>query len=182
LLARGHGSFAAHMTVHMFAVAVAAPVLAWALPWRPRLLAAPMAVLAACGSELVVVWGWHAPALHAAARGSPVVFVLEQGSFVLAGYLVWASAMTSAGRAAATSLAGAGALLLTSMHMSLLGGLLAVAPQPWYGHGAEFGTALDDQQLGGVIMLAVGAVAYLSGALLLLARALGHAPAWRGER
>ena len=69
--------------------------------------------------------------------------------------------------------AGAGvlALLLTSMHMTLLGALLALAPRPLYAHPASV-AALDEQHLGGAIMLAVGGVSYLAGGLWLSMRIL----------
>jgi putative membrane protein len=60
-------------------------------------------------------------------------------------------------------------LLLTSMHMTLLGALLALSPRPLYPHlhGAAGLTPLADQQLGGAIMLLVGGVSYLLGGLAL---------------
>ena len=175
------GGFAAHMTAHVAAVAVAPPLLVLGRKRRPGFLAAPMAPLAACAVELVIVWGWHVPALHAAARGSLAVFALEQLSFLLAGYGVWASALPSTGGGSGRSpaLSGAGALLVTSMHMTLLGGLLAVSSRSPYEHAAVDGAPWD-QQLGGVIMLAVGGTAYLIGGLALLARALGEDSGWKG--
>lgn len=172
------GTFTAHMAAHVAAVALAAPLLALGLWARPRMLGTPLAALVACAVELVVVWGWHAPWAHAAARAEPVVFVLEQLTFLAAGYAVWASAIPRTDDAAGrgTALAGVGALLMTSMHMSLLGGLLAVSSRPFYhGSGAQ---ALWDQQLGGVLMLAVGGLVYLAGALVLLGRALGRQLSW----
>jgi putative membrane protein len=79
------------------------------------------------------------------------------------------------GRAAA----GVVALLLTSMHMTLLGALLALGSRPLYGHAMahpgwtimhpELGgaTPLDEQHLGGAIMLLVGGISYLAGGLWL---------------
>jgi putative membrane protein len=60
-------------------------------------------------------------------------------------------------------------LLLTSMHMTLLGALLALSPRPLYFHIAGFSglTPLEDQHLGGAIMLLVGGVSYLLGGLWL---------------
>jgi len=172
------GTFASHMTAHVIAVAVAAPLLAVTLNCRPALLGVPMATLMACGVELVVVWGWHVPRLHAAAAHSIVVFAAEQLCFLLAGYAVWASALPAAPRGRQSALPGVGALLITSMHMTLLGGLLAVSSRAWY-HHHEATNALWDQHLGGVIMLAVGGMAYLGGALVLLARALSQRSGWR---
>ena len=68
--------------------------------------------------------------------------------------------------------AGIAALLLTSMHMTLLGALLALTPRALYVHTAhDTGlAALDDQHLGGAIMLLVGGVSYLLGGLWLTVR------------
>lgn len=68
------------------------------------------------------------------------------------------------------------ALFFTSMHMTLLGALIGLAPRPIYGdhlhHAGNGLSALVDQQLGGVIMLAIGGVIYLAGGLILMARVL----------
>jgi putative membrane protein len=166
------GSFAAHMTMHMGVVAVAAPLLALGLAGgrfdpvgrAPRLLAPiPASVV-----ELVVVWAWHAPVLHHAARHSAAGLLLEQGSFLGSGLLVWLSAFGGGLREGRErTAAGVVALLLTSMHMTLLGALLALARRPLYGHGSAWDTiaALEDQHLGGAIMLLVGGISYLAGGL-----------------
>jgi len=124
--------------------------------------------------ELLIVWGWHAPALHHAARSSTSGLVAEQGMFLLSGLLVWLAAFGSEARRSGRR-AGAGviALLLTSMHMTLLGALLGLAPRALYGHGAAGGPSLLDQQhLGGAIMLGVGGLSYLAGGLWLAVRLL----------
>lgn len=151
-------SFAAHMALHMGVVALAAPLLA--LAFAGRELPEALAPLPLSALEAAVVWSWHAPALHHAARHGGGAFAAEQGSFLAAGVLVWASSFAR-GRAGT----GAAALLLTSMHMTLLGALFALAPRPLYGrHG------LEDQWLGGVVMLALGNASYLAGGLYLVAR------------
>lgn len=177
------GPFSAHMAIHMTVVAVAAPLLALALAGSALdpLQGLPVTLLAVPASfvELAVVWGWHAPALHQLARHGGVAFAAEQASFLASALFVWlcAVAPTRSARGAgadfesgSTSGAGLLALLLTSMHMTLLGALLALAPRPLYpGHGM---TALADQQLGGALMLTVGGVVYLIGGLALAARLL----------
>jgi putative membrane protein len=172
--------FTGHMIVHVAVVAIAAPLLAVGLagsrldptPQAP-LLFAP---LLASALEFVVVWGWHAPALHAAARASPAVLAIEQASFLAVGLLVWLAAFgRGRGPARAAWAAGVLALFLTSMHMTLLGALLALSPRPLYGHahGSFAGLApLDDQHLGGAVMLLVGGASYLLGGLVLMARLL----------
>jgi putative membrane protein len=182
------GAFSAHMTMHMGVVAIAAPLVSYGvaggrldpvrkLPW----LFAP---IPASIVELVVVWAWHAPLLHHAARQSPWMMGLEQGSFLLCGLLVWlavlgGSAMERDSRRAT----GVVALLLTSMHMTLLGALLALPPRALYSHAhsahsahAAYGTdalsPLADQHLGGAIMLIVGGISYLAGGLFLMVELL----------
>lgn len=179
----GHG-FTGHMIRHMGVVAIAAPLLALSVAGsrydlserHPLLFAAVPASLV----ELIVVWGWHTPAAHDLARVSAPAYIGEQASFLLSGLWVWLAcfgygAATKAGRTAA----GVVALLLTSIHMTLLGALLAMSVRPLYAahHQAIDGltafSPLDDQQLGGVIMLLIGGAAYLAGGVALAARLLG---------
>jgi putative membrane protein len=174
-------SFAAHMTMHMAVVAVAAPCLALALagtaadPVRaaPRLVAPIQASLI----EFLVVWAWHAPALHHAARHETWALVLEQASFLAAGLLLWIAAC-GGDRVQRRVRAGAGvvALLFTSMHMTLLGALFALASRPLFLHAPDdalTGSSLADQHLGGAIMLLAGGTSYLLGGLWLTAGMLG---------
>lgn len=175
------GSFTAHMMLHMSLIALAAPILALGLARAfPGLIAglSPAVAIAASLVEFVAVWAWHAPALHDTARVDASIFVLEQASFVGAGVLLWTSAIGASGdgRPAARA-AGVVALLVTSMHMTLLGALLLLAPRPLYACAdlcspAAALTPLGDQQLGGVLMLLVGGAAYLAGGLVLLASLL----------
>lgn len=176
-------SFSAHMGLHMGVVAVAAPLLALGIagaafdPVRRAPAFFPPVPLSI--AELAAVWAWHAPALHHAARHSLGGFVAEQGTFLVAGVLVWLSAF-GGGPAQRDERRGAGiaALLLTSMHMTLLGALLGLTPRPLYVHTDACGLSpLADQHLGGAIMLAVGGIAYLAGGVWLtrgLLRPSGH--------
>lgn len=174
-------SFAAHMLAHMGVIALAAPLIAIGLParWRPGPSThAALPVLASL-LELVAVWGWHAPAMRAAAQSSPAVTVAEQATFLAVGLLLWSTSLAAPGERTRAA-TGAAALLLTSVHMTLLGALLALSPRPLYGAGEVtcFGMVLDagqDQQLGGVIMLVVGAAVYLAGGVYLVARLLAEA-------
>ena len=167
-----HG-MSGHMAAHMIAVAIAAPLIAIglqghradpAMRW-PR-LASP---LPAAMIEAVIVWGWHVPALRNLAAHHPAALVVEQASFLGAGLLLWSAVLTPRHRAA-----GVGALLVTSMHMTLLGALIGLAPRTLYmHHGAD---ALADQQLAGVVMLLVGGIAYLLGGLAMLGQLLKIRP------
>lgn len=178
-------SFAAHMVLHVTLVAVVAPLLALAIagthfdptpraPW----LFAPLTALVI---EFFVVWGWHAPAPHLAARLSHEGFVAEQLSFLSAALLVWLSAFGGDPHDRGRAAGGVAALLLTSMHMTLLGALFLFAPRllcaaPTEVEGLVRLTPLQDQQVGGTLMLAVGGLSYLAGGLFL-ARRLLAAPA-----
>jgi putative membrane protein len=169
----GH-SFSAHMSVHMAVVAVAAPLLAIGIAesrWDPvRRSPVLFSAIIASLVELAIVWVWHTPLLHAAARQNVLVLAAEQSSFLLSGLFLWISAFGGDPQLRrARGATGIAALLLTVMHMTLLGALLALAPRPLYEHAHAHGglSALDDQHLGGAIMLVVGGVSYLAGGLWL---------------
>ncbi len=163
--------FVGHMLMHVMVVAVAAPLLAIGLAGsrldfssRAPVLFSP---ILASVIELFVVWAWHMPALHHAARSSQAAQLAEQVSYLVVGLLVWLSAFGGARHHRA--LAGIAGLLLTSMHMTLLGVLLTMSSRPLFEHaGLSSMTALEDQQFGGVIMLIFGGTAYLIGGLYLL--------------
>lgn len=170
-------SFTVHMAVHLAVVAVAAPLIALGIGERAERLSVlrqPSTALAASVLEFAIVWAWHVPALHAAARAYDIYLVLEQGGFLFAGLLLWSSAL-ALGRDSCRPSRAAGilALLLTAMHMTLLGTLLALAPRPLYPAlclgSAPLGlSAMEDQQLGGVLMLIVSGSVYLLGGLVSL--------------
>ena len=167
-----------HMAGHMIAVAIAAPFLAYGIAgtrvdpaqrWPNVVTPLGMSLL-----ELVVVWLWHLPALRMRADLQTGALLLEQASFLVAGLLLWSAVLgTRGGGASDRRAAGVAALLLTSMHMTLLGALIGLAPRPLYPmmamhpgiHGLN---PLEDQQLGGVVMLPVGAASYFLGGLAML--------------
>ena len=161
-LAAWIGAFEAHMLRHALLVAVVPPLL---VPILPSRLAPP--VLPAALLDFAVAWGWHLPGAHLAAALSPIWRALEQGSFLFAGLAVWWSA------AAARPLAGTGGLLVTSIHMTMLGAAITLAPRVLYPY-----CDLVAQQRGAILMLAVVTPAYLLGGLALARRALAtDAPA-----
>ena len=175
LLSAWRGSFAAHMLAHMGVVAIAAPLIAIGVSGKVRPGTASLPLLASL-VELVVVWTWHAPAARLWAENSVFATVLEQATFLAAGLFLWLTSIGPPGNPARDA-AGAFALLLTSVHMTLLGALLALATRPLYGVGDVtcFGLVLgagEDQALGGVIMLMTGAAVYLAGGVFLLSRLL----------
>jgi len=177
------GDFTAHMVAHVTVMALAAPLLAIAVagsgadptrrwPW----LAAPIAAMVA---ELVVVWGWHVPRLHDTARADGALLVAEQASFLLVGLLLWLSVLGGGERdARPRRAAGVAALLMTSMHMTLLGVLITLSPRALY----LCVTGLGDQQVAGMVMLFGGATSYLAGGLWLVHRLLQGPQGGEGVR
>lgn len=157
--------FPHHMLRHMGVVAVATPLLVLGFPR----LTAPFALSPLVGAvvEFIVVWGWHLPGLHGFADRGGLGLVAEQASFLIAGLLVWAGALRGGSR-----LAGAGGLLLTSMHMTLLGALILLARRDLYAAICGRAPDLDAQQFGGLLMLGIGTPVYLIAGLALVARAL----------
>lgn len=175
LPAMSRRAFSPHMILHLGVAVVAAPMIAIGLARvrpgveleRPLLLA-----LAASAVEMIVVWGWHVPALHEAAALDDRFFVAQQGSFLLAGIFLWQ--VSFSGRSQAACGIGMLAMLLTFMHMAMLGVLLSLAPQLLYAPelclGAFGFDRLDDQRFGGALMAVGGGLPYLLGGMLLAYR------------
>ena len=150
------GGFEASMARHALLVAVVPALIAPALPAR----GAPPPLLAA-GVEFAVAWGWHLPSAHMAAMTSPALAVAQQASFLLAGLGLWWSACV------AQPLGGTAALLLTSVHMTMLGAAILLSPRVLYPPND-----VEAQAMGAMIMLAIVTPAYLLGGLILARRAL----------
>lgn len=165
-------SMTAHMALHVAVVAAVPALLAPRLPLRPS----AGAILAVAAADMALVWGWHLPAAHLWASLSATGFAFQQLSFLGVGLLLWAAA-EAAGR-----MGGAALLLVTAMHMTLLGLLILLAPRilyPGVCGGGPFGLApLADQQTGGLVMALVAPALYGAAALARLAPALreDHAP------
>jgi putative membrane protein len=183
LLGAWRESFAAHMVAHMGVIAIAAPLIAIGLPgkFRPgRAMPAALPLIASL-VELVAVWSWHAPAFRQAAETSVTVTIAEQATFLFAGLFLWSTSIGVAGQRNHAA-SGAAALLLTSIHMTLLGALLSLSQRSLFGEGQVtcFGVVLDgeqDQQIGGIVMLLIGAIVYLAGGMYLVAKILTNPPA-----
>ena len=176
-------SFSAHMLMHLGVLAIAAPLLALGLPnlGQGRQLS-PAAPLFASVMEFIVVSMWHVPAAHDAARTDGFILAFEQTSFLVAGLLLWSSALHDPRKRQANSRAVAAsgmlALLLTSMHMTLLGALIALAPRQLFRCEpvAPGFPPISDQQVGGALMLAATGTVYLVAGLMQLRRLLDTLP------
>jgi len=167
LCALSSALFAARTVHHVLLVAVAAPVIARALPNRQT---GPLAL--ATAAQAVVFWAWHAPAAYGWALSSDTAYWLMQLSLLGTAAWFWA------GVRRASALAAVAALLLAMVAMGLLGALLTFAGEavyaPHFLTTAAWGlTPLQDQQAAGLIMWAPAAAVYLAAALMALGRWIG---------
>jgi cytochrome c oxidase assembly factor CtaG len=186
-------SFALHMTQHELLMVVAAPLLVlgrplrawtWALPELARAVrGAAVAVpglrsawrtvsapATAWGVHALALWLWHLPVVFVAAAASPALHVLQHTSFFASALLFWASVFP--GRARAREALPVASLFTTMLHTGALGALLTFAPSPWYGTTGDplLGlSAIEDQQLGGLVMWLPGSIPYLAATLAIVA-------------
>jgi putative membrane protein len=206
----GDTLLSAHMAQHALLV-TAAPLLlllgkpgvvfAWGLPARYRKrflhsrawrafagfsgpLSRPLPSAFLHGRAL---WGWHAPGAFDAALASYGVHILEHACFFVTALLFWKAILDARPRRRAA--AALGAAFATLMHGGLLGALITLAPLPlyaWYhDRTAPWGlSALEDQQLAGLIMWVPMGIVYLGACLVLASRllaALESQPAGTGS-
>lgn len=195
--ALGVWSLAAHMAQHMVLMALAPPLLLAGLPgavwvaalpapWA-RTISAPFnsvrgrrAWQLATGATLVtllqaaVMWGWHLPAAMELALRNDLVHYAMHLCFALAGLLFWASLLRSLREPQLGAGSAVAAIVATMLQMGLLSALLVFASRPmypWYFDRAPLLglSALEDQQLAGLIMWVPSALPYLVGGLMLVA-------------
>lgn len=162
LCALSSALFSARVVHHVLLTAAVAPLIAFSLPnvslRMPRSLPFWTAV------QALVFWAWHAPPLYAAALSSNAIYWIMQLSLLGSACGFWLAARN------APSLPTVGALLATMIQMGILGALITFAPAPLY--SPHFLTtqpwgmsALEDQQLAGLIMWVPSAGIYLGVAL-----------------
>lgn len=121
------------------------------------------------------LWFWHVPLVFDAAVASEVIHVVAHLSLFGTAMLFWQSLLASV-RSPATAPAGVGAALFTLIHCGLLGALITLAGMPLYAvseRAIPWGlSALEDQQLAGLIMWVVQGATYLVAGLVTAARLL----------
>lgn len=186
--------FSAHMVQHELMMVVAAPLLVmgrpvvpflWALPRdartrvgrlsrlpaRERAWSIVASPLDAWVLHAAVLWTWHLPALFEATLYSTWVHGLQHASFLGVALLYWWSVL----RHHRSSYGAAVVSLFTTLVVTgALGALLTFARAAWYPsyavRAAPWGfTALEDQQLAGLIMWIPASISYLVAGLCLVA-------------
>jgi putative membrane protein len=122
----------------------------------------------------IAIWGWHVPALYDATLRSEALHAAQHLCFLATALLFWWSLAQGPG---AERRWGAAMLyvIATMAHTGALGVLLTFASRPLYpayvGRTAAWGfTALEDQQLAGLVMWIPAGVGYLVAALVFTRR------------
>ena len=192
----GEKLFSVHMLEHELLMAVAAPLLVlgrpviaflWALPQSARRdlgsvsRAGPVhcvwsfstSALVAWTVHALALWVWHLPALFEAALASELVHSLQHVCFLGAALIYWTSLLHRCHDAEGHGVAVI-SLFATTLHSSILGALLTLGTVAWYplygGRSAAWGlTAIEDQQLAGLVMWVPGGLVYMGAALALAA-------------
>jgi putative membrane protein len=188
--------FSAHMTQHEILMLVAAPLLVLGRPTLSFLWAmdrgqarrlvrwGDVPVLKTTWQTLtqpfiawmihaLALWIWHVPAFFEATLEHPAVHHFQHACFFGSALLFWHSIFRGRRRAVGF---GVGVLYLftTAVHSGALGALITFAGGVLYPHyettTAVAGlTALQDQQLGGLIMWIPAGLVYVAAALAMFA-------------
>jgi cytochrome c oxidase assembly factor CtaG len=194
----GETLFAAHMVQHLLLILVAAPLLVVGAPpsiwlWmfrarRRRVIGAWLArsrgfraierTVANPGFVMVAhvaaLWFWHFPRPYRAALEHPALHAAEHLSFVGTAMLFWWMVLKPMGRRSlgfGPSILAVGVVLCAG---GALGALLMFS-SPWYsvhaaGEAAWGITALEDQQLAGLLMWIPAGAVYVGAAAALFAK------------
>lgn len=165
------GHLAKHMALHILAMNLLAPLLAYV--WhRSRSADASLnlSLTAVTTLQLVALWSWHVPAAFASATTLPVMGATMHMTLFLAALLFWRTVIDTATRAPWQSIA---ALLITGKLFCLLGVLLSFAPRPLYGSALRDAVLphhmeLADQQTAGLLMLIACPLTYVLAGILIV--------------
>jgi putative membrane protein len=199
LHAWGSMLFAAHMTQHEVLMLLVAPMMVlgkhlvailkglprgWARDlvrwtaarwWRAiwHVLTNP---LVAWLIHAIVLWAWHIPVLFEATLTNDFVHALQHLSFLLSALLFWWALMQGPQRALNFGVAVL-YMFTTALHSGALGALITFARTVWYPAYSSTApvwgfTALEDQQLGGLIMWVPACTIYIVAGLALAVGAL----------
>lgn len=176
LCALSSALFSARVAHHLLLISVAAPLLARAFPASGggSGLRLPLLVLA----HVVTVWVWHAPMPYVAAMRSDLLYWVMEITLLGTGVLVWRELLAARAPALRTGLAH----LVVIALMGLLGALITFAPVPLYAPHfvatEPYGlSALEDQQLAGLLMWVPAILPNLVAGLLCLHRIFEASPA-----
>jgi putative membrane protein len=194
--------FSAHMVQHFVLILAAAPLLVlsnfplvmlWALPrhraqmlgkgWNQahslhRAWHTVSHPVMAWMLFAAMLWLWHLPMLYEAALHDETVHSIEHLSFLLSAMLFWWIILNPSRPKHIRYGVAIPYLFTTALHSGILGALMTFTAQPWYSFYAASVipwelSALQDQQLGGLIM-------WLPGSAVLMLLAILYFGLWLG--
>jgi putative membrane protein len=192
----GEQLFWVHMTQHEILMLVSAPLLVMGKPLLPFLWALSPArrervaklahsnvfkkswtLVSAPPSawllSALALWTWHVPWLFDQTLHSDLIHAAQHTSFLATAFLFWWPLVN---RTPALGYgAGVAYVFTTILHTSVLGALLTFSQHPWYSAyvttAPAWGmSALEDQQVGGLIMWIPAGTLLLIVALVLLVK------------
>jgi putative membrane protein len=191
----GEELFSAHMVQHEVMMLIAGPLLVLSRPSAALLRGMPKAMQKSVGTAIrrwslgrfwnglmsptgawtvhaIGLWGWHIPFLFSLSVENTWVHALQHLSFLWISLIFWYALFRPRQLNAAV---GVIYLFTTAIHASLLGALLTFSPHVWYSPylrtASSWGlTALEDQQLGGLIMWMPAGTAFVVAGLWSLNR------------
>lgn len=176
LCALGVALFAARVAQHMWLVFIAAPLIVLATGSASvRLRLSP---LASSALFAMMLWMWHAPSLYALTFTSDLAYWLMHITLTGTALLLWQGLLRGS---VDTLLQRLIAGFVTLMQMGLLGALITLAPRLLYSPhvlttDAWGMSALEDQQLGGLIMWVPAGIALIVACLRIVLEVLRSAP------
>ena len=166
------GPLSAQMALHVALMNVAAPLLALTVFRAAREDGRAWPFWAATGSQIALMWAWHAPPLHQLAMTAAAWQAAMHASLFLAALWFWSRIVDLAPRSRWQGILG---LLLTGKLACLLAALFVFAPRTLFtqAHAAHHGADnLADQQVAGLLMIAACPLSYVVAGLVLAAQML----------
>jgi putative membrane protein len=178
------GPLSLQMLQHLAVMNVLAPLIA--VPLARRLRHSRVSAIWTAGlMQMLLLWGWHAPALQQAMSASPLLQFVPLVLLAASAVVFW-SAVVAAGTPSGWS--ALAALMLTGKFACLLGALLIFAPRDLYGLSGLVlilcttgPSTLADQQLAGLLMITACPLSYLVAGVILAAQMLGRMDATRAD-
>jgi cytochrome c oxidase assembly factor CtaG len=196
--------FAAHMLQHLILMLVVPPLLVWARPGIALLWAFPLGARRAIGQAWtqapgvsggfaqlmhplvvyilasVAFWFWHLPGPYDAALSSELIHVAEHVCLLVTSLAFWTIVLEPYGTRRLGYAATFAFVATFALQNGLLGALLTFAARPlYYAHASlVIGlTALEDQQLAGLLMWIPASAIQLAALLALCIAGMRHAEA-----
>lgn len=191
----------AHMVQHMTIMTVAAPLIALGAPALLIGLGLPPTgrvalrrvsrflrfMLGPVDKSLVgcwivyalAMWTWHFPMFYESALRNPLIHDLQHLTFFLAAVFFWQPIVDPFFRPKQNRGAAVFYLFTTTLHATILGAFMTIAPTAWYPHYEGITelwglSAIEDQQLAGLIMWMPACAAYAFCAIWIFSVTIGR--------